>query len=417
MINNLRKKIVLVNVLLASIIFLSALVAIFAVSYTRISKTVDDKMNMAIECASRESPAEFTRREEFNDVIVLKVNLSARYIVVYCTNLDPDEIAFLESQVDDIINNVKDSGMITAQFGRYKRVYDQDDSNTMYIAIINNLSAYNGLSSLIGYSALTTLIGLACFITISFMLADLALKPVEKSWTQQKQFVADASHELKTPLSIIMANTEIIASNPDKTVESQMQWIDNTRAESKRMSQLIANLLFLAKNDDGLKVQLDNVNLSECTGNMCLAHESLFYENDKTFNSIIDPNIEIFGNQQQLMQLVTILLDNANKYSVGKGNIQLQLIDNNKSATLIVSNDCVELSQNQLAHLFDRFYTVDVSRNNNSSGNGLGLSIAKLIVETHKGKISAVCENGKITFTATLPLNKKQRNTSGNTAR
>ena len=112
-------------------------------------------------------------------------------------------------------------------------------------------------------------------------MARFAIKPVEESWIKQKQFIADASHELKTPLSVILANTEIISSHQEETVASQMKWVENTRAEAQRMAGLVADLLFLAKNDDGLKVQMEDVNLSDCVGTIVLGYDAIFYENKK----------------------------------------------------------------------------------------------------------------------------------------
>ena len=236
----------------------------------------------------------------------------------------------------------------------------------------------------------------------------MALKPVEESWDKQKQFVADASHELKTPLSVIMANNEIIASHASDTVESQMKWINNTRAESKRMAELVQNLLFLAKSDDGLQVPMKETNFSDCVGITALTYDAVFYENQKSFTYEIASDVVVWGNEGQLKQLVGILLDNANKYSTGVGDVRLNLDANSKHAVLIVSNQGLELTQEQLLHIFDRFYTVDQSRNKSNGGNGLGLSIAEMICQTHGGSIKATYEDGRVYFTVTLPLNKKK---------
>ncbi len=222
------------------------------------------------------------------------------------------------------------------------------------------------------------------------------------------------SHELKTPLSVIMANTEIIASHQDETVASQMQWIENTRLEAKRMAELVADLLFLAKNDDGLKVQMEPVNISDCIETTVLSYDAVFYENGKSFRYDIARDVKVIGNVGQIKQLTTILLDNANKYSVGDGNIFLNLTAAGRHITLSVSNDSEELSEEQLSHLFDRFYTLDKSRNAEKSGNGLGLSIAKMISQTHGGDISASYSNGRTYFVVELPAYKsKKEQTNG----
>ena len=172
--------------------------------------------------------------------------------------------------------------------------------------VFNDLdSSENGLAPYLLFALITLLLGLAIYVVISYMLASMALKPIEESWSKQKQFVADASHELKTPLSVIMANTEIIASHGSETVDSQMRWIENTREESARMAELVASLLFLAKNDDGLKVELKTVNLSDCVSTTVLGQDAVFYENGKKFDYSLAGDITVLGNETQLKQLVT----------------------------------------------------------------------------------------------------------------
>lgn len=292
---------------------------------------------------------------------------------------------------------------------RLQYAKQQLPSGAYKIVFYDPTNSQSGIVSIVFYIIVVLLVGMISYSVISMTLAQSAISPIEESWKKQRQFVADASHELKTPLAVIMANTEIIASHPDDTVASQMKWIDNTLAETKRMASLVQDLLFLAKSDDGLKVEMSHTNLSNCVEECVLTSESLFYENRLLFTSDIDPDIHIDGNEGQLKQLVTILLDNANKYTPTDGTIQLTLKSTNKSAILIVSNDSHEVSREQVVHIFDRFYTLDTSRNKTKGGNGLGLSIAERIVQTHKGKITAEYKNGKMTFKATLPLARKHK--------
>lgn len=172
------------------------------------------------------------------------------------------------------------------------------------------------------------------------------------------------------------------------------------------MAELVNDLLFLAKNDDGVKAQMQLVNLSECIETIVLTHEAVFYENGKAFNYQITSDLHVIGSVGQLKQLATILLDNANKYSADMGNISLNVSAVGKHVEFTVSNDCKPLTDEQLAHLFDRFYTVDQSRNKNSAGNGLGLSIAQIICKSHGGDITVEYESGRITFRATFPISK-----------
>ena len=398
--NKLRRKIVIINVISVCVVFLLAVAFMFGTGYRRIADERSARLNSMLDYDVF-SP---DLAEGYNGSAVIEYDVAHEQIVHESLS---DEFDLPSEQLPDIIRCVLDKthseGSISNRVQYCKKMVE----GTVRIVLFDRFSSASNLRAYTWYTLTAVLVGVLCYFAISLVLAQIALKPVEINWAKQRQFVADASHELKTPLSVIMANTEIIASHADETVESQMKWIENTRSESRRMAELVGDLLFLAKNDDGLKAAMEVVNLSECIETIVLSHESLFYENGKTFSYEIAPDVRVFGNMGQLKQLATILLDNANKYSIGEGNIRLQVVGGIKHAHLTVSNSCAPLSDEQLDHLFDRFYTVDESRNKNVTGNGLGLSIAQIICQTHRGSITADYADGVVTFTATLPLNKK----------
>ena len=412
MINGLRKKIVAINVVSVCIVFFVAMLFVFSAGYNRVDAEKDNRIYAAFDYDFADGE-KFEDNQLFGDIALYEFDLSSGVVVNKVVgdsaNLD---IKLIEDTIAEIAESDKKSGIISAKIKFAKRTANNGD--VVRIVFSNRFSRNH---SFIAYVLLTSgalLVGVGCYFAISMILARIALKPVEDSWSKQKQFVADASHELKTPLSVIMANTEIIASHQDETVASQMQWIENTRLEAKRMAELVADLLFLAKNDDGLKVQMEPVNISECIETTVLSYDAVFYENGKSFRYDIARDVKVIGNVGQIKQLTTILLDNANKYSVGDGNIFLNLTAAGRHITLSVSNDSEELSEEQLSHLFDRFYTLDKSRNAEKSGNGLGLSIAKMISQTHGGDISASYSNGRTYFVVELPAYKsKKEQTNG----
>jgi len=380
-----------------------AVIATFSMGFSRINNERDKRLKAALELDPTET---VTDEAIFKDIVFVKYDLTEGKIAASYfgngANLSQD---YIDEQVAKIVKSESDSGWMGGKLRYAKSV----DGNFVKITV-NSLEGQN--SGLPVYMAIVTgsmALGLVGYLIISIILSKIALQPVEESWNKQKQFVADASHELKTPLSVIMANTEIIASHQDETVASQMKWIENTRSEAKRMAELVADLLFLAKNDDGLKVQMEDTDFSDCVNSIVLGCEAIFYENNKVFRYDITPDVHVTGNAAQLKQLATILLDNANKYSKGNGNIDLRLQVNGKHAVLTVSNDSEQLTDEQAKHLFDRFYTVDLSRNRNSGGNGLGLSIAQVICQTHGGNISVACEDNRITFTATMPIKRSKK--------
>ena len=400
MINKLRRKLIIINLISVGIVFLGAIAFMFGTGYMRINDERLARLSGMLEYDTWSD--ELATR--YNGSAVIEYDNVNEQIVCECCSV---EFGLPAEQIPEIVADVlaqaENKGAISNRVQYSKKIVD----DVTRIVLFDRYNSRSNLWLYLGYTLTAVLIGVLCYFVISLILAQIALKPVETNWDKQKQFVADASHELKTPLSVIMANTEIIASHADETVQSQMKWIENTRSESERMAELVNDLLFLAKNDDGHKAQMEALNLSECIETIVLSQESLFYENGKTFTYEIAPQLSVVGNVGQLKQLATILLDNANKYSTGDGDIRLEVAAVGKHAQLTVRNTCTPLTSEQLSHLFDRFYTVDESRNKNVTGNGLGLSIAQIICQSHRGDIKVDYADGTITFTATLPLIKK----------
>jgi signal transduction histidine kinase len=300
------------------------------------------------------------------------------------------------------------SGVFRSYDIRYAVLTAEDGTRCVIFGDISGFSAAfrSFLLSLAG----VLLAALALFFLLSFWLARWALSPVEKAWDQQNRFVADASHELKTPITVILANLDILRTHKDETVQSQMRWIRNTREEAERMRELIEDLLFLAKNDaSALKEQMSEIDLSDLSEDRALNFEAVAFEKGVSLESSISPGLKVTGNEGQLKQLLTILLDNAVKYADQDGHVKVLLSPcqekNGKNAARIVVNNTGEpIPPEDLEHIFERFYRADKSRARKEGGYGLGLSIADSIVRLHRGRIS--CESTKkdgTTFTVTLP--------------
>lgn len=232
-------------------------------------------------------------------------------------------------------------------------------------------------------------ITLLAFMLISIWIARIAVKPVEKSWEQQKQLVSDVSHELKTPITVISANADIMLANEGSTIEDQKKWLNYIKDECNRMSALVGGMLYLAKTDESLSVyQAETIDLSELAYSVGLPFESLCFEKGKQFRISIEPGVKIFANSGSIRQLINILLDNAVKYSNDGGSIELRIDTDNDKASISVFNSGNPIPKDDIPKLFDRFYRADASRTSSEGGYGLGLSIARRIIETNSGKIS-----------------------------
>lgn len=247
---------------------------------------------------------------------------------------------------------------------------------------------------------------LAVFFLISLVLSGIAIRPIEKAWKQQQQFVADASHELKTPITVMLANTSILLSNKFYDKKLAHKWISYIDLEAKRMKKLVENLLLLARLDtDKTSCNLSKLCLSDIVSESTLPFEAMMFETSKQLNSNIQSDLYIHGNDGQLKQLICILLDNANKYANSHSTVTVHLKKENNKAILSVNSFGELIAKHDLIHVFDRFFQSDKARSKNQNSYGLGLSIAKEIVAAHKGKISVSSEAEKgTTFIVYLPM-------------
>jgi len=246
---------------------------------------------------------------------------------------------------------------------------------------------------------------ICAFFLISYMLSKWLLEPIKNAMQQQMLFIADASHELKTPITIIAANTDIVSSHSDETVESQKKWLGYIKDETSRMTELVNDMIFLARNDSGTKKDLKTVvSLSDIVWNSVLPLESVAYEKNKTLTSDIEPDINIMGDEKKLHQLVVILIDNAIKYANDKGTVSVKLTSKQGKVKLFVRNTTdTAIPDEKIKHIFDRFYRVDSSRARKEGGYGLGLAIAKAIADEHRAslKVKSSVEKGTM-FTVTF---------------
>ena len=232
--------------------------------------------------------------------------------------------------------------------------------------------------------------GMLLFLAISIQLSAIAARPMEEAMQREKQFVADASHDLKTPLSVILANNAILAENPDAPVGSLSRWLDSTQAAAKRMQQLISQMLTLADVErPDAPVVLERVDLASLAMRSALELESLAYEKNITLDTELPEECFVRGDSGYLLRIVSSLLENALKYEPEGGRVLLRLIQEKRKTLLFVQNFGTQIPQEDLPHVFDRFYRSDKSRQNDSDSFGLGLAITRQMIQRLGGDISA----------------------------
>ncbi|MFD2168693.1 sensor histidine kinase [Tumebacillus lipolyticus] len=256
-------------------------------------------------------------------------------------------------------------------------------------------------------------VGFVMLIVIFFIsryFANRSIAPVQEAFDKQKQFIADASHELKTPLAIINTNTDVLLANEEDTIRSQAKWPSYIKSETERMSKLTGDLLYLTEMDDAREGMIfTTFDVSEAVENVILMMEVAIFEKQITLNYAIEPRVMVRGNSEQFKQVVMILLDYALKYTYPRGSIRIELKTHHHDMVLSVANTGEDIAPEHLDLIFERFFRTDASRARKHGGYGLGLAIAKAIVEQHKGKIYAKSEvKEHTTFFVQLPLDRKK---------
>ena len=285
------------------------------------------------------------------------------------------------------------------------RFYRSDFLGWRQLVFADISSEQATLTHLIQTCAWIGILSFLVFFGISLLLARWAVKPVDQAWQQQRQFVADASHELKTPLTVILSNAQLLQS-PETEEVSRRTCADNILTMATQMRRLVEHLLDLARVDNGsVRSHLQSLNWSDLIADRLLLFEPLYYEKQLVLNEEVEPGLTVKGNEMYLQQVLDILLDNAMKYSAPHAIVQVSLKTQGHHSLLSVANPGPTIPAEDLAHIFERFYRTDKARSHNGS-YGLGLSIAKKIVEEHDGKIWATSADDLTTFTVSLPLQK-----------
>jgi len=265
-------------------------------------------------------------------------------------------------------------------------------------------SEINTMKSLVRTCIVIGILSFLAFLGVSLLLARWAVKPVEKAWNQQRQFVADASHELKTPLTVITTNAELL-QNPQCGEGERTVFSQNILTVSRQMRGLTESLLDLARVDNGTgNMSFTDTDLSRVVTEASLPFEAVFFEKGLALAAEIEPGICARVSETHIRQVVDILLDNAQKYSYTDTEVLLNLRRTGRtSCTLTVTNRGDTISPDDLKNIFKRFYRVDSARSMNQS-YGLGLSIAQSIIQAHKGRIWAESKGGVNTFNVQLPV-------------
>ncbi len=280
----------------------------------------------------------------------------------------------------------------------YKFSVISAENGRMYI-FVDCSQSLSTFKSFLYSSLLASTAGLITVFILVLIFSRAVVRPLEESYQKQKRFITDAGHEIKTPLTIIDANAEVLEMEVGEN-----EWIRSIKNQVKRLSELTGKLVFLSKMDEESNIlNFEDFSLSDAVSETAFPFETMAKAQNKELSINIEPNIIYRGDEYSIRQLVSVLLDNAIKYSPDGGKTELSLSSDGKRKRLRVKNSVEKIEKGDHSVLFERFYRSDESRNSQTGGHGIGLSIAKAIVTAHKGKISAHSEDGKsIEFTVIL---------------
>lgn len=398
MFDKLKKKFILINMLLLTTTFILIFGTIYSITYIQNEKELEMNLRRAIH--EKKKPEPGTPNMAGSIIIDLdsKNNLANIYTVMEIEN------SSIEEMISDILNNNKDLGKIKIEGNSYGYLKEQTPKGTR-IVIINRQPQKDMLNNLLEIFLIVGSFSLGVLFLISLYLTNRSIKPIKETFDKQKQFIADASHELKTPLAIIKTNASVILANKEATVKSQLKWIKYINDQTERMSKLIEEMLSLAKLDAEKEIgEFALIDLSNLLNNILLTFEAIIFEHNINLETNISEKIYIKGDVEGIRKAVVILLDNAIKYSSKHGEINIWLKEEKNKAKIVIKNRGEGIKPEYLEKIFERFYRVDESRIRETGGYGLGLPIAKSIVEKHKGKLYAESKLGKDT-TFTIELN------------
>lgn len=395
MIRKLRWKVVGLNMGMVFCVLLAVFAAVYFSSRAVIARSVQQQLQQVLQTGGGYDLSQ--PGQEGVPCFVAEVYASGTVRVSGNSYYDLTDKAALADIVTAALSADSDEGVLAEHHLRYLR---QAGLLSTRIAFTDSTLEQATLRSLLTGSLLIGLAALAVLFACSYVLSGAVTRPVDRAWQQQKQFLSDASHELKTPLTVILSSAELLEQS---AAPEQKQYVDNVRAESRRMKRLVEDMLTLSRVERGGEHLPDTTaDLSDAAADAALRFEPVAYEAGHTLSYDIAPGLLVRGDSGKLEQAVAVLLDNAIKYAAPGTEVRLDAARQGKNACLWVENQGDPIPADKLPHIFDRFYRADESRTDGGSF-GLGLPIASAIVEAHRGTLR--CDSGGHTtrFIITLP--------------
>jgi len=365
----------------------------------------------------RESPPEngwngpfWDRRAGFGELAYQSRYFTARFDRDgVCTAVNLDNLASLTEDgarvlAESVYTQGREKGFAGSyRFCRTQEERPEEDGEETLLLFLNCERELATFRDFLYASIVISLVGILAVFLLLVLFSGRIVRPIAESYEKQKRFITDAGHELKTPITIIQADADVLESELE---QEDNEWISDIRRQTRRLTELTADLIYLSKmEEENLPLAKQVFSLSDLVSETAQSFQAIARSQEKTFTLSVMPDLQMTGDEKAIGKLVSILLDNAMKYSPAGGWVSVGLDRAGRNARLTVRNSAAEMEKGNADRLFERFTREDRSRNSETGGFGLGLAIAKAVTEAHHGKIHAESEDGaSLTVTAELPV-------------
>lgn len=409
MIRKLKYKFVILAMTALFALLLAIVTGMNIINYTSVVKESDSVLSLLSQNRGKFPETVGRPNDKLPPKFSPETPYESRYFTVFfnkandITDVDIRKIASVDKEkAIELAEKIIEENKIKGFVGEY-RYMTVSDPNGMHITFLDCGRRLDSFHRFLISSVVMSTIGLAIVLIVILILSDRIIRPIAEAYEKQKQFITDAGHEIKTPLTVINANVDILETELGEDNES----LGDIKVQVKRLKTLTEDLVMLSRMEEAEnKLQKIEFPISEVVMETADAFRTLAENENKEFICTIEPMLTFNGNDKAIRQLVSVFLDNALKYSQNGGRIELTLARQNRTIILSVFNTTdFEINSEQLKYVFDRFYRTDASRNSESGGHGIGLSVAKAIVTNHSGKINAATKDGKsFLVTAYFPI-------------
>lgn len=406
MIKKLRTTFIVLAMCSVLLVLILLIGSINVVNYHGVIKNADAVLAVLEENDGRFPKVNEKKEHDFGKAMSPELPYESRFFSVLLDEegrvifVDTGKIAAVDTETaivyaQKIWSEGKEKGFIGDY--RYTRLAAGRGSRMIFLDCGRNLATFRRF---LAASCGISLLGLCAVFLLIFLFSGWIIRPVSESYEKQKRFITDAGHEIKTPLTIIDADAEIL-----KMEVGENEWLQDIKKQTRRLAELTNDLVYLSRMEEGQPLPMVDFPVSDVIAETAQSFQVLARTQNKAFDCEIQPMLSLHGDEKAIRQLVSILLDNALKYSEEGGEISLRLERQGRSLRLTAANTTgAVLTKEELGHLFDRFYRTDPSRNSETGGYGIGLSIARAIVTAHRGRIAAAMEQERrIVITVTLP--------------